>query len=68
MILDLISGCNKLKIVLNGDKALKFWHSIGMMIFYQFKMGAHEKFFLRFLNFMFNVFVFLIYTKYHNRL
>ena len=30
---------------------------------YQFKMGAHEDNFLRFLNFMFNVFVFLIYKK-----
>ena len=30
---------------------------------YQFKMGAHKEFFLRFLNFMFIVFVFLIYKK-----
>ena len=62
------SGCNKLKIGKNGDKALKFLHSIGMMMLYQFKMGAHAEIFLRFLNFMFYVFVFLIYTKYHNRL
>ena len=39
-----------------------------MIMLYQFKMGAHEEFFLRFLNFMFIVFVFLIYKKYHNRL
>ena len=57
------SGCNKLKIVSNGDKALKCLHSIGMMMFYQFKMGAHAEILLRVLNFMFNVFVFLIYTK-----
>ena len=31
------------------------------MLSYQFKMGAHEETFLRFLNFMFNVF--LIYKK-----
>ena len=37
-------------------------------MFYQFKMGADEEFFLRFLNFMFNVFVFLIDKKYHSRL
>ena len=38
-----ISGCNKLKIVKNGDKSLKFSHSISMMMFYQSKMGAHEE-------------------------
>ena len=39
-----------------------------MMMLYQFKMGAHEEFFLRFLYHMFNVFVFLIDKKYHNQL
>ena len=29
-----------------------------MMMLYQFKMGAHEEIFLRFLNFMLNIFVF----------
>ena len=35
-------------------------------MFYQFKMGAPEEFFLRFLNVMFNNF--LIYTKYKSPL
>ena len=34
-----------------------------MMIFYQFKMGAHAEFFLQFSNFMFNIFVFFILYK-----
>ena len=42
---------------------MKFLHSIGMMMFYQFKMGVHAVFFLQFLNFMFNVFFFYYLYK-----
>ena len=34
------SECNKRKIVSNGDKALKFCHSIGMVMLYQISQST----------------------------
>ena len=38
--MDGCSECNKIKIVSNGDKALKFCHSMGMVMLYQISQST----------------------------